>query len=143
MSEDWKLCKKRPITVEYREVKGKEKIKTREGTLYAYQGKDYIIRGVSGEIYPIKKEVFERTYEQPDDALKNLANFTKWTVYATEPLFFKLIIICALLMIAAASAGSNLQEMAVPLVYGIFTWGVLHLAKGMFWVQEQKEDENA
>lgn len=60
----WKPCTKKPIQVEYREVQGeKELIETREGILFAYAGKDYIIRGVKGEIYPISKEIFEQTYE--------------------------------------------------------------------------------
>ncbi|MHB9144713.1 MAG: hypothetical protein ACYC5Y_05180 [Symbiobacteriia bacterium] len=38
------------------------KIKTLEGTMLARQG-DYIIRGVNGEFYPCKPDIFERTYE--------------------------------------------------------------------------------
>ena len=39
------------------------KIKTLEGEMIAYKG-DYIIRGVKGEIYPCKAEIFEMTYER-------------------------------------------------------------------------------
>lgn len=39
------------------------KIKTLEGTMIAKTG-DYIIRGVNGEIYPCKAEVFWRSYEE-------------------------------------------------------------------------------
>lgn len=39
------------------------KIKTLEGTMVAKAG-DYIIRGVNGEIYPCKAEVFWRSYEE-------------------------------------------------------------------------------
>ena len=35
---------------------------TLEGTMRCDAG-DYIIKGVEGEIYPIKKTVFEKTYE--------------------------------------------------------------------------------
>ena len=38
------------------------KIKTLEGTMIAQAG-DYIIRGVNGEIYPCKADIFEKTYE--------------------------------------------------------------------------------
>ena len=38
-------------------------IKTLEGVMEAYEGKDYIIRGVDGEIYPCKIDIFEKTYE--------------------------------------------------------------------------------
>ena len=39
-------------------------IKTLEGPLYASPG-DWIIRGVKGEFYPCKPDIFEATYE-PD-----------------------------------------------------------------------------
>ena len=38
-------------------------IRTLEGNLKANVG-DYIIKGVKGEIYPCKPDVFERTYEK-------------------------------------------------------------------------------
>ena len=38
------------------------KIKTLEGELIATEG-DYIIKGVHGEFYPCKPDVFEKTYE--------------------------------------------------------------------------------
>jgi hypothetical protein len=64
MNPLWKKARKKPVIVHYREVMGDvEKILTREGSLYGYQGKDYIIRGVKGELYPIKKEIFEETYD--------------------------------------------------------------------------------
>ena len=37
-------------------------IKTLEGVMTARAG-DYIIRGVNGEIYPCKADIFEKTYE--------------------------------------------------------------------------------
>lgn len=41
------------------------KIKTLEGTHLARQG-DYIIKGVNGEFYPCKPDIFEKTYEKVD-----------------------------------------------------------------------------
>lgn len=38
-------------------------IETLEGTMIA-NGGDYIIRGVQGEIYPCKPDMFEQTYEK-------------------------------------------------------------------------------
>lgn len=38
-------------------------IKTLEGTMTANTG-DYIIKGVQGEIYPCKPDIFEATYEK-------------------------------------------------------------------------------
>jgi hypothetical protein len=37
-------------------------IKTLEGTMLADTG-DWIIRGVNGELYPCKPDIFEKTYE--------------------------------------------------------------------------------
>jgi len=37
-------------------------IETLEGTMRANQG-DYIIKGVKGEFYPCKPDIFEQTYE--------------------------------------------------------------------------------
>lgn len=37
-------------------------IGTAEGTMYAMPG-DWIIRGVAGEFYPCKPDIFEATYE--------------------------------------------------------------------------------
>ena len=37
-------------------------IKTLEGTMHAQPG-DWIIRGVQGEFYPCKPDIFEATYE--------------------------------------------------------------------------------
>ncbi len=39
-------------------------IRTLEGEMDANTG-DYIIRGVKGELYPCKPDVFEMTYERP------------------------------------------------------------------------------
>ena len=38
-------------------------IKTLEGVMIARAG-DYIIKGVKGEIYPCKADIFEQTYEE-------------------------------------------------------------------------------
>jgi hypothetical protein len=38
-------------------------VKTLEGTMRAEPG-DWIIRGIKGEIYPCKPDIFEATYEQ-------------------------------------------------------------------------------
>ena len=45
-------------------------IATLEGTMRAEQG-DYIIRGVKGEYYPIKPDIFLETYDPVDDALES------------------------------------------------------------------------
>ena len=74
----WGKARKKPVEIEYREVEPKilirvknperteiwgEAIETLEGTLFAYLGEHYIIRGVEGEVYPIRKDIFYRTYD--------------------------------------------------------------------------------
>lgn len=41
-------------------------IKTLEGVMKANIG-DYIIKGVNGEFYPCKADIFEKTYEEADE----------------------------------------------------------------------------
>lgn len=41
-------------------------INTLEGVMQANQG-DYIIKGVNGEIYPCKPDIFEKTYDLVND----------------------------------------------------------------------------
>lgn len=41
-------------------------IETLEGTMYAKKG-DYIIKGVNGEFYPCKSDIFHKTYEQVNE----------------------------------------------------------------------------
>ena len=40
-------------------------VRTLEGDMHAKVG-DYIIKGVNGELYPCKPDIFEKTYEQLD-----------------------------------------------------------------------------
>lgn len=41
-------------------------IETLEGTMKCLPG-DYVIRGIKGEIYPCKSDIFEATYEKVED----------------------------------------------------------------------------
>lgn len=41
-------------------------IETLEGVAAFYPG-DWIIKGVSGELYPVKPDIFEKTYEAVED----------------------------------------------------------------------------
>jgi len=45
---------------------GNLRIKTLEGTMKVNVG-DYIIKGVKGEFYPCKPDIFEMTYEKVED----------------------------------------------------------------------------
>ena len=68
----WRKARKKPIIVEFREAHPDEyvaslgmceAIDTREGWLWAKCGEDYVIKGVDDELYPIKKSIFEKTYD--------------------------------------------------------------------------------
>lgn len=51
--------------VDYAFSKGNFNILTLEGRLHVSDG-DYIIKGVHGELYPCKPDIFEETYELVD-----------------------------------------------------------------------------
>lgn len=60
---DWFRARKRPVVVNVREpIDPPEEIHTREGTIVATED-DLVIRGVEGEIYPIGREIFAKTYD--------------------------------------------------------------------------------
>lgn len=62
--------RKLPVVIEAFRLDGRwrggpdiAKIKTLEGEMTASKG-DWIIRGVNGEIYPCKPDIFAKTYER-------------------------------------------------------------------------------
>ncbi len=67
-SDIWKHARKKPLLVQYREVRGgkdgdKEIIKTRGGPVIAVRGRDFIIKDIEGQLYPVTKEIFLKTYD--------------------------------------------------------------------------------
>ena len=55
------------------------KIETLEGVMLANIG-DYIIKGVTGEFYPCKPDIFAKTYDKIDEKYnqkKRITNYTK------------------------------------------------------------------
>ncbi|MEK4267942.1 hypothetical protein [Bacillus sp. FSL W8-0940] len=54
------------IRVDYRQKPVVMRIPTLEGVMIAREG-DYIIRGIEGELYPCKPDIFEKTYERVSD----------------------------------------------------------------------------
>jgi len=58
----WKKARKKPVIVEFRIVEKREFVNTGHGEAFAYPEDDFIIRDIIGE-YPIKKEIFYKTYE--------------------------------------------------------------------------------
>lgn len=57
---------KKPIPITVEEITENKDIETLEGVLHANADLDYIIHGVNGEEYPIKKDIFNKTYEVID-----------------------------------------------------------------------------
>lgn len=64
MSEilDFKPYRKRPIIIQAALLTEPADINTLEGTMHGNVG-DYVIRGIAGEMYPIKADIFAKTYE--------------------------------------------------------------------------------
>jgi NAD-dependent SIR2 family protein deacetylase len=64
MKNEWRKCRKRPMVVAFREVKPNEHgIETLEGFKPCDPKRHFIIKGVNGELYPIDKQIFNKTYE--------------------------------------------------------------------------------
>ncbi|GMG78148.1 MULTISPECIES: hypothetical protein [Bacillus] len=57
---------KKPVVVEAYQIDKEMDIETLEGTMKASPG-DWIIKGVHGEIYPCKPDIFEKTYKPFDE----------------------------------------------------------------------------
>ena len=63
---EWFKARKKPIVVQVcGPINEDLDIPTLEGVHHASSG-DYIIQGVNGELYPIKPDIFEKTYERVD-----------------------------------------------------------------------------
>ena len=59
---DWKPWIKKPVIVHYREIQpGESVVSTREGITPVLET-DLLMMGVEGEVYPISRDVFEKTY---------------------------------------------------------------------------------
>lgn len=59
----FKKFQKIPIVIEAYQTEEEIEIKTLEGVMRANKG-DWIIKGIKGELYPCKYDVFEMTYEK-------------------------------------------------------------------------------
>lgn len=56
---------KKPVVVEAYQVFTVQKINTLEGIMTASPG-DWIVKGIKGELYPVKPDIFEKTYKPID-----------------------------------------------------------------------------
>jgi hypothetical protein len=66
MISSWSDKKVWSNTTGFGEFLGSLSINTLEGVMTASKG-DYIIKGIKGEYYPCKPDIFEATYEKVDE----------------------------------------------------------------------------
>lgn len=58
----WKKYRKKPVVIEAVRLEEDTTIPTLEGVMLGRKG-DWLIRGIAGELYPCKPDIFEKTYE--------------------------------------------------------------------------------
>ena len=61
--EKFESYRKKPVIVKAYQTNVELEIETLEGVMKAYKG-DWIIKGIKGEPYPCKPDIFEMTYEK-------------------------------------------------------------------------------
>lgn len=64
--EQFKKYRKKPIIVEAYQTDEEKIIETLEGKMKANKG-DYIIKGIKGELYPCKADIFYETYDKVEN----------------------------------------------------------------------------
>lgn len=64
---EWKKYKKKPVVVEAAQLEEVTYIQTLEGRMRGEIG-DYLVKGVQGELYPVKPSIFAQTYELAEEA---------------------------------------------------------------------------
>lgn len=58
--------RKKPVIIEAYQTSKELIIKTLEGDMIAFKG-DWIVTGVAGKQYPVKPDIFKKTYELVKD----------------------------------------------------------------------------
>lgn len=61
---DYQWFRKRPVNVMAVEITGVFTVHTKEGVMEGKAG-DYLVIGEEEELYPVDKEIFKKTYEEP------------------------------------------------------------------------------
>ena len=62
---EWMVVRKKPIIVHALRMLVDFEVDTLEVTHRGKAG-DYLLKGVEGELYPVKKKIFEKTYDMYD-----------------------------------------------------------------------------
>jgi hypothetical protein len=88
LEEDkFEAYRKKPVVVEAYQTDVELEIETLEGTMRADVG-DYIIKGVSGEAYPCKPNIFYKTYEKVENNNFNKnENENRFQVYKIDDMY--------------------------------------------------------
>jgi len=60
--EDMNKCRKKPIEVMCKQINEPFQVNTLEGLMQGKAG-DYLIKGITGELYPCDQDIFNKTYE--------------------------------------------------------------------------------
>ena len=55
-------ARKKPVEIQFKRIDVPTTISTLEGDMKGNVG-DYLVIGVKGEMYPVRKDIFEETYE--------------------------------------------------------------------------------
>lgn len=72
----YEFMKQEPIRINYEDKTNPYiKIETLEGTMKAFVG-DYIIKGINGEFYPCKPDIFAKTYKEIEIKIKEVPDPT-------------------------------------------------------------------
>jgi hypothetical protein len=62
LSLQFSKFRKKPVVVNAIRINVSFEVETLEGTMLGKPG-DYLIKGVNGELYPCKPDIFDKTYE--------------------------------------------------------------------------------
>jgi len=66
--EFMKRYRKKPLCVLAIQVTEPFEVETLEGLMQGKTG-DYLVKGIEGELYPVNKEIFEKSYEVDGHAI--------------------------------------------------------------------------
>lgn len=73
-ADEWRSARKRPVEIEFRgPYTDTDTVETIEGTFEVDEqyldehGGYVIVRGVDGEVYPVALDIFQETYDIPDE----------------------------------------------------------------------------
>lgn len=58
-----KSCVKKPIQVQAKQMESDFRVNSIEGDYAQGRAGDYLMRGIEGELYICKKEIFEKSYD--------------------------------------------------------------------------------